>query len=378
MSFASEISAKTIIKALYLNTRRFVLKTATFFLYQKKTDPLPENIQSILFIRVDRVGDMVLSTPAFRAIRAALPQVHLTVMASPANTSVLKNNPDVDDVVVYDRFAGVYEKIRFIKRLRLQHFSLAVDPCNDYELKTAFLTGMSGSAHRIGYAAFGREIFFNGAALRTDGNKHFVDETLDLLNNIGIPAGSRIPAIYISTDEQTWANNWMLENGFHDRKVIAIHPGAHYETQRWLPEYYAELIDLIRRQTQSDVILMGGATDAKTVDDILSMVKMDVCVCIHYDLRKFFALLSQCQVLVCNNSGPLHCAVALNIPTISFMGPTVKEQWMPMGEIHQVLRMDDLPCIACNLGYCKIKMHDCMRLIRPETVIDLLLERHRM
>ena len=200
----------------------------------------------------------------------------------------------------------------------------------------------------------------------------FIDGVLDLLKRIGIPSENRNPAIHLGADEQAWAGQWLQENGFQGEKIIAIHPGAHYETQRWLPEYYAELIDLVRRQTQSDVILMGGATDAKTVDDIRSMVKTDVCVCIQYDLRKFFALLSQCQVLVCNNSGPLHCAVALNIPTISFMGPTVKEQWMPVGEIHQVLRMADLPCIGCNLGYCKIKTHDCMRLIRPETVITLM------
>ena len=175
MQHTSEISAKSALKALYLNTRGFVLNTSALFFPGKKTAPSPERIKSILFIRVDRVGDMVLSTPVLRAIKDALPKVHLTVMASPANASVLKNNPDVDDVTVYDRFAGLYEKIRFIKRLRLKHFSLAIDPYNDYELKTACLAAMSGADHRIGYAAFGREIFFNSSAPIVDEGKHFVD-----------------------------------------------------------------------------------------------------------------------------------------------------------------------------------------------------------
>ena len=62
-------------------------------------------------------------------------------------------------------------------------------------------------------------------------------------------------------------------------------------------------------------------------------------------------------------------AVALGTPTISFMGPTIKERWMPIGDIHAILRIDDLPCIGCNLGYCKIKTHDCMRLITVDMVM---------
>jgi lipopolysaccharide heptosyltransferase II len=374
MPNVSEISAKSIFKAIYLNARGFALKTLSLLLFQRNIIPLVQNIGSILFIRVDRVGDMVLSTPAFRAIKAALPKVQLTVMASPANAPILKNNLDVDEVIVYDRSAGLFEKMKFVNGLRCRHFDLAIDPHTDYELKTAWLAGMSGAAHRIGYAAFGREIFFNCPAPKIEGNKHFVDGALDLLKHIGIPSENRNPAIYLGADEQAWAGQWLQENGFQGKKIVAIHPGAYYETQRWLPDHYAELIRLIRERSQADVILFGGPSDIKVIDDIRSRVKMDICVCIQDDLRKFLAILSQCQVFVCNNSGPLHCTAALKIPTISFMGPTVKELWMPVGEEHYVLREDDLPCIGCNLGYCKIKTHDCMRRIKPERVINLILE----
>jgi lipopolysaccharide heptosyltransferase II len=374
MPISSEISIISTVKALYLNIRGFVLKTPALFPPRGKTAPLLQNIHSIFFIRVDRIGDMVLSTPAFRAIKAALPQVHLTVIASPSNVSVLKNNPDVDEVIVYDRSAGLLEKMKFINGLRSRHFALAIDPYTDYELKTAWLAGVSGAVHRIGYAAFGREIFFNCPAPKVEGNKHFVDGALDLLKRIGIPSENRNPAIYLGADEQAWAGQWLQENGFKSKKIVAIHPGAYYETQRWLPEHYAELIRLIRERSQADVILFGGPMDIKFIDDIRSRDKMDISVCIQDDLRKFLAILSQCQLLVCNNSGPLHCAEALKIPTISFMGPTVKELWMPVGEEHHVLREDDLPCIGCNLSYCKIKTHDCMRRIKPEGVNNLILE----
>jgi lipopolysaccharide heptosyltransferase II len=374
MPYVSEISIKSIFKAIYLHARGVALKTLSLLLFQKKIIPLLRNIGSILFIRVDRVGDMALSTPALRALKAALPKVRLTVMASPANAPILKNNPDVDEVIVYDRSTGLLEKMKFINGLRSHHFDLAIDPYTDYELKTAWLAGMSGADHRIGYAAFGREFFFNCPAPIVEGHRHFIDLTLDLLKRIGILSENRNPAIDLEADEQVWAGQWLQEKGFQGKIVFAIHPGAYYETQRWLPEYYAELIRLIQRQTPFEAVLLGGPSDTIVVEDVLARLNDPVCVCIQDDLRKFLAILSQCQLLVCNNSGPLHCATALKIPTISFMGPTVKELWMPVGEEHHVLREDDLPCIGCNLGYCKIKTHDCMRRIKPARVINLILE----
>lgn len=357
---------------MYLNARELVFKTLALFLFKKKSVLSLKDIKSILFIRVDRVGDMVLSTPAFRVIKARLPQIHLTVMASPANASVLKNNPNVDDVIVYDQSAGLHEKMRFLKCLRLQNYSLAIDPHNDYELKTACLAALSGAADRIGYAAFGREIFFNHQAPDMKANRPFVNVALDLLDDIGIPAKNRSPEVYISDAEKGWAIQWMNENSLQGKTIVGIHPGAHYETQRWLPEYYAELIQMIRRQAQTGVILFGGLSDVKIVEEIITRLNGDICVSIQSDLRNLSALLSQCHTFIGNNSGPLHIAAALNIPTISFMGPTVKEQWMPIGAIHRVLRRDDLSCIGCNLGYCKIKTHDCMRLIRPNEVMKMI------
>jgi len=374
MPLLSETTVKSIFKAIYLNARHFALNSVGLLISREKVNLALQNVKSILFIRVDRVGDMTLSTPAFRAMKAALATVRLTVMASPANAPILENNPDVDEVIVYDRSASLLDQLKFIRRLRSRHFDLAIDPYTDYEIKTAWLAGMSGAANRIGYAAFGREFFFNWPAPMIEGNKHFVDGALDLLKRIGIPSESRNPAIYLGADEQAWADQWLQENGFHGKKIVAIHPGAYYETQRWLPEHYAELIRLIQEQTSLEAVLMGGPSDAMIIEDIRDRLTRSFCVSIHEDIRKFFAILSQCRLLVCNNSGPLHCAVALKIPTVSFMGPTVKEQWMPVGDIHHVLRLDDLDCIGCNLGYCKIKTHACMRLISPERVINLVLE----
>jgi ADP-heptose:LPS heptosyltransferase len=296
-------------------------------------------------------------------------------MASKANAPIVKNNPYVDEVIIYDRFATLPEKIRILKGLRARHFDLAIDPHDDYEMKTAWMAWMSGAGHRIGYAAYGREVLFNISIPATTVNQHFVDTALALIKHIGVTFDNRHPSINLGEEERLWAKQWVIEKGLRNRMLVAVHPGAFYETQRWPTEYFADLIRLIREQTKAEVIIFGGPADAAVIEDILSRLYHPVVVSIQSDIRSFLALLSSCRILVCNNSGPLHCAVAINVHSISFMGPTDNERWRPIGDNHHVLRKDNLPCIGCNLGTCKIKTHDCMRLITPQTVMDLFLDR---
>jgi len=370
MRSAFKSRAKAIIKTGYLTVRGGVLKAFAPFIQKQPLHEL-EPIRNILFIRVDRVGDMVLSTPVFAAAKGAFPGAHLAVLASPVNTPILKNNPHVDEVILYDCSAALGSNLHLLKSLRKRNFDLTVDLHDDDNLKTAWLSLMIGSAYRIGYAGYGREIFLYHSLPRGDGKAPFVNRALELLNDAGIDPVQTPPAIYLDDQERSWAKQWIADQGLREARLVGIHPGAYYPTQRWPPEYYAELIRLVRERIGAEVILFGGPGDRDLIDDILSRVPFSVVTAIDSNIRRFFSILPHCRILVCNNSGPLHCAAALGVPTISFMGPTVKERWMPIGNKHQVLRRDDLPCIGCNLGYCKIKTHACMQTITPETVLAI-------
>jgi len=118
------------------------------------------------------------------------------------------------------------------------------------------------------------------------------------------------------------------------------------------------------------VILFGGPADEGLVERIRSGIPGGALASVTPDIRRFAALLSCCRLLVCNNSGPLHVASALGIPTVSFMGPTEKTLWLPLGERHVVLRIDDLSCIGCNRGVCPAGTLECMRRITPEMAAE--------
>jgi heptosyltransferase-2 len=362
---------KSTLKIAYLNLRRVLLSVLGLFFVKRLQDfRLEHSVNKILFIRIDRIGDLVLSTPALRALKQAFPDSELVVLASPSNQPLLLHNPYVDKVFVYDQKKRLGDKIRIIKQLRGYGFDLAIDPYPDYELRTALISLLSGATRRIGYASYGREVFFNLNRPGLVKDKHLVDLTLDIVKPLGVMSNDKRPEIFLTEDEKEWARNWLIERGAGRKPMIGIHPGGYYETQRWPPERFGDIANHLKEGGYSDVVIFGGPEEEGLVDRICLMINSEGLAYVGDNLRRFAALVHSCHVFICNNSGPLHIAVALYIPTISFMGPTDKDRWTPIGNIHKVLRIDDLPCIGCNLGYCKIKTHDCMRLITPSMVLE--------
>jgi len=342
---------KTILKNIYLSFRKYLLRVLAILIFDKKLPDFEsrQDVRKILFIRIDRIGDLVLS--------------------SPSNCSLLFNNPYIDQIIVYDRRNKLKDRIKIVRQLREYNFDLAIDPYADYELETALIALLSGAKKRIGYASYGREVFFNIQAPKIKHDQHLVDLTLDILKPLGIMSANKSPELFLTENEKKWARNWLTKRGIEGKMLIGIHPGGYYETQRWLPERFADIANHLQKSRDLDVIIFGGPGDEGLINLIGSMIHAEVPTYIGGDIRQFASLVCSCKILICNNSGPLHMAVALNISTISIMGPTNKDRWMPIGDIHKVLRVDDLPCIGCNLGYCKIKMHDCMRLITSSMII---------
>jgi len=368
MGNASDIDIKAALKALYLRIRAGILGFPCLF-RRKNLESKPLDFKNILFIRVDRIGDMVLSTPAFAAIKARWPRSRLTVLASSANAGVLKNNPHVDEVIIYSPDITPSERKEILKGIRDRAFDLALDPYDDCELRTAWLAWQSKADISIGYRFAGRESFFNGPVLAPRPGRHFVDSALELLAQIGCPPVNRQPIIYLDEMEEIEAEKWLKSEGLGAKPILAIHPGGYYETQRWPREHFASLVRLICERGDMDIIAFGAPDEKVFLNHIAAETSGFPHIFAERNIRMFLAILSRCQVLVCNNSGPLHCATALGIPTISFMGPTDKDRWHPLGEGHIVLRRDDLPCIGCGLGHCRIKTHDCMKSIYPTAVL---------
>jgi len=361
-----------LMKSVYFNLRGNLLRAAGHCVRQESDAPLQlGTITKILFIRLDRIGDVVLSTPALRALKQHFPGAELTVMLRSSTRGLVEHNPFVDRIVTVDRFSDLVSAIRGLRACR---FDLVVDPYDDWPIESALVAGLSGARVRIGYAVAGREAFFNVRLRQHGKERHMTDVVMHSLKPLGISPYDVQPKVYLSRRELESAGQWLGERRGCRLPLIGVHPGASCETQRWPSEYYAQLGSLLLREKRQGLIVFGGPEDRERVDAIAEQIGEPVLTCVTEDIRRFSALVSYCKILVCNNSGPLHVACALGVPTVSVMGPTVKERWMPRGKRHRVLRANGLPCIGCNGASCRIGTHECMRTIIPEQVMAAIAE----
>ena len=140
-----------------------------------------------------------------------------------------------------------------------------------------------------------------------------------------------------------------------DDLTLAADQGIDVKPYLAFLEDLRSIVRAVREQSSAPVVLGGAALAVITRGDIL----------------EFAAVLSRMALLICNNSGPLHLAGLLGVPTISFMGPTIKTRWWPRGPRSEVMRRDQLPCIGCNRGYCRIQTHACMTEITPDQAFQV-------
>jgi heptosyltransferase-2 len=351
---------KSLLKAIYLRTRKIFL--IPFLFFRKVKILLIKEVESILFLRHDRIGDMVLSTAALKALRRVYPHARITVLASERNYEILDHNPSVDEILIYMGLKW------FIKEIRPRRYDLVIDPFLTYELRQAFMTCLARSKYRIGFEEAGREIFFNIRGPTTSPPKQMVEHLLDLMERLGGKKEGYEPEVFLSDTEIQWANKTLAEKGISANKLtIGIHPGAHYPSQRWPAERFGELSRRILEQGVAKVILLGSSDEKGLLKAAKKSAGEDVQIFSCSDIREFMALLSRCDLLVCNNSGPLHIASALKVPTVSMIGPTVTPLWLPYGEDDIVINRK-LSCSPCNRAVCK--GHECMESITVDEVFE--------
>lgn len=318
-------------------------------------------VKSIAVFRYDRIGDMVISTPLFQALKERFPEARLIVVASAVNQEIISANPSVDEVVVFHSYAYA------AAALRRRKVELVIDPFYTYEMIQPYLAWRTGARYRLGFSCAGRELFFNLRGPRTDGHGSMYKHLGRLVTPLGVTLEKFEPELFLTAEEISWAQEYLDKLRIApDALKIAVHPGAHYPSQRWRPEGFVDLVKRIVGRYNAHVFLFGDRKEEPILRYIQDRIWDErVTSFCDMSLRHVMALLNACDLLIGNNSGLLHIASAARVLTVSTMGPTDPVLWQPWGMGHIVIR-HQIPCSPCTQGSCG--EHWCMNAITCDEV----------
>lgn len=344
---------------------------------------LPPNAR-ILVIRPDHLGDVLFTTPALRALRRSRPQAHITALVGPWAARVLQGNPNVDEVLTcpfpgFTRqpkgnvFAPYRSLNDYAKKLRRLRFDAALILRPDHWWG-ALLAYRAAIPLRLG-TAYPETAPFLTLALPPTPDRHEVAHNLDLVAPL---AGGSYPkhdlglAFYLNDTDRAYAQRLL---GHASGYWIAIHPGAGAPVKRWRPEAWAQVGDALARETGAQIVLTGSSSEIALCQAIAaSMHTSPVVLAGQTSLGELAAVYAHCRLVLGPDSGPLHLAVALGVPTIHLYGPADPVRFGPWGDParHRVVTLG-LGCSPCHhLDWLETELaeHPCVWAIPVERVLE--------
>lgn len=343
---------------------------------------MAKQLQKILIRGVNWIGDAVLTTPAIKAVREAFPNAHISLLVKPRVAEIFRGNPDINEIILYeDRFNSITGKFKLAQMLRTRGFNTAILLQNAFD--AALITSLSRIPERIGYRRDWRRILLTKAVpVKKDVLKqHHVYYYLNLLKeSLNIESRNIEPFIYLNTGEIHESKILLNQplNPTSETLLIGINPGATYgSAKRWMPERFAELIHRIVTELNARVVLFGTKSEVEIAKEIIPHVLFPASHLLNMigktSLRQLAALISECDVLITNDSGPMHIASALLVPIIAIFGSTDKAITGPFGEGHKIISKD-ISCSPCLQRECPEGNLKCMTDISTKDVFNTVKE----
>jgi lipopolysaccharide heptosyltransferase II len=330
----------------------------------------------LLVAQTGFLGDVVLTTPLIAELRHRLAPASLAVLTTPQARPLLEAHSAVDQVMVDAKRAeghGMLGLWRTARRVRRERFTLAVAPHKS--LRTALLLALAGIPQRIGFRQSPGWFLYHRTADR-DVHRHEIERILCILRAFGVEPEQCERRPRVEYDSTAYANAQVLltEAGVTPSDpVFMVCPGSVWPTKRWTIEGYASLIRHLARD-YGKALICGGPDDASVAQAVEEQSGgQGINLTGRAGLQTFIALVDRAQVVVSNDSAPMHIAVARDVPVVAiFCATTPSLGYGPYSERAVVVEQKDLFCRPCSRhgGHvCPRRTEDCMRLI---TVNDVL------
>jgi heptosyltransferase-1 len=337
-----------------------------------RTDPA--RFRKVLLIRLRRIGDIILTTPAVRALRTALPRAEFVYVVEEPYRKLVEGNPDIDRVVVVPKEPSRREFLALVRAIRKEGFDAVIDFHGGP--RASLLALLSGAKIKAGYAIKYRGLFYDVRVPRApkEGRIHSVANHVNLVRALGIEVGI-ISGLVLPRGQALTFNirNSECEKLGPD-PLIVLHIGAGNRFRYWGTDNLVRLVSLLGEIPGARVALIGGAEDKAAEAEILEKAPGTLSYVGELDLAETAELIRQAAVFVGPDSGPMHIATAVGTPIVAWFGPTLPANfapWKPASSVRIIEKA--LDCRPCKQRACVHGDFRCLQLITPEEVRDQIL-----
>ncbi len=342
------------------------------------SQPWPQ-CQNILIARLDNIGDVVMLSPSLRAIKAALPQVQLTLLASPAGSSAACLLPEIDDTITW---RAVWQDVGHRMPLDPERELELVETLRSRQFDAAFIcTSFSQTPYGVAYACYlagiplryGQSKECGGSLLThelrsADDSQHQVERSLRLVESAGFPAQGRDIRLRVPCGAAVQAIFLLAHQRLPSPEgYILLHPGASCPARTYPVERFAAAVDMIVRQTGIPAVITGSEKDHPLVEEVRKRMHHRVIdLAGKTTVPEWAALVRGARLLISSHTGSIHLADAFRTPAVVlFSGTDLISQWAPRFAPSRVLQRP-VRCMPCY-GFTCTRGMECLD-ISPQEV----------
>ena len=300
-------------------------------------------IQNILIIRPCALGDLVVTLPTIEAIRNYFKNARIEIMGYSSFLEIVKGRFYADTISRFDQadIAHLFTKNSNVPASlinKLSNMDLIISFVSDKEQVMVSNLRAAGVKHVIHYEPFPSE----GEDI------HIIDHFLRCLDLLGVHHSNKIPKIFLRDEDVLLGEKFLNDRVVDPKKMlVAMHPGSGSRQKCWAVDHYAELILLLKKEMDAQILLISGQADTGIVEELRVKVRDNFILVDRLPLPILAAIIKRSNLFVGNDSGITHVAAAVGTPAITIFGPTDPNMWGPRGERVKIFYRKS-PCSPCS------------------------------
>lgn len=355
----------------------------------------PDRIERILVFAYHGLGNFIMYTPALKLLRERYPaaRIDLQVGNNTGCEEVLAGSGLFDNIYNLRFSDGIRPWLARAEVIRNTRYDLTINEFHSHSWPLALLVAASGAPFRLGHVTspgwsrrFSRYSFVFNLAVAMREDEHEIERYIDLVAAVGarrIAAGDARTFIHLTDEDRAFARQF-LEDGEATpaQAIIGFQPGTSLSMRwkQWPIDRYREVIGrVVTDSPDSQIVLFGSALEEEMIREMARGLKGRITLASgKTSVKQVAALIEQCDLLVCNDSGLMHAAVAVGTPVVAIYGPTDFRRTAPLGDTHTVIR-HPLSCSPCfklegddQVHVCP--HHDCLMTITPDEVVNAVFQ----